>query len=166
MHFLASGVTIRRTTIILDLNQKTVASKLQFLAAQSREKLKALQENYKDQTQVQFDELQTLEHSKCKPVSVALAVNKKGRKIVGFSVSRMPETGYLASVSRKKCGYRPDDRPKGLCDLFQHLQAHFSDNLDFFLRRMPPLQANFTQVLSTVQAPPIPGAKKLGFRTG
>ena len=38
---------------------------------------------------VQFDDLETSEHTKCKPLSVALAVDPKTRKILNFKVNQM-----------------------------------------------------------------------------
>ena len=67
---------------------------------------------------------QSLEHTKCKPLSVAMAVSKNERKILGFKVSSMPATGHLAKISRKKYGARPDHRKAGLTDLFNDL-SHF-----------------------------------------
>ncbi len=58
---------------------------------------------------IQFDELQTIEHTKYKPLSVVMAVCKESRQIVGFQVSKMPATGHLAKLSRKKYGSRPDE---------------------------------------------------------
>ena len=56
---------------------------------------------------IQSDELQTIEHTKCKPCFVAVAVCAEHRKILGVEVSSMPETGHLATISRRKYGYRP-----------------------------------------------------------
>ena len=49
---------------------------------------------------IQFDELQTIEHTKLKPLSVAVAVSKR-EKNTGVSGIRMPATGHLAKISRK-----------------------------------------------------------------
>ena len=72
---------------------------------------------------IQFDELQTIEHTKLKPLSVAMAVSTKDRRIIGFRVASMPATGHLANVSRKKYGSRPDHRRRefsALCRTFNH----------------------------------------------
>jgi hypothetical protein len=76
---------------------------------------------------IQFDELQTIEHTKCKPLSIAMAVSVSDRKILGFQVSKMPATGHLAKRSRKKYGVRPDHRRRGLVSLFKPLH-----------KRLPP----------------------------
>lgn len=71
---------------------------------------------------MQFDDLETFEHTKCKPLSVTLAVENKTRRILGFRVSRMPAKGLLAKVSRKKYGFRLDERKQAREGLFLELQ--------------------------------------------
>ena len=85
--------------------------------------------NYRSADHIQFDELQTIEHTKCKPLSVAMAVSKNERKILGFKVSSMPATGHLAKISRKKYGARPDHRKAGLTDLFNDLSRFLSPTI-------------------------------------
>ena len=58
-------------------------------------------QNYSQINDIQCDELQTIEHTKLKPLAVAVAVSKTERKILGFQVSSMPATGHLAKISRK-----------------------------------------------------------------
>lgn len=127
---LASSVSMRRVALMLGLNKKTVARKAEYLGVQCSKKLAAQLETFKDITAIQFDELQTIEHTKCKPLSVAMAVSKKDRKILGFQVSKMPATGHLAAISRKKYGFRPDNRIAGLQSLFEHLQLFLKDNIE------------------------------------
>jgi hypothetical protein len=72
---------------------------------------------------LQFDDLETSEHSKCKPISVTLAVEPKTRKILHFQVSRMPAKGPLSVIAQKKYGYRKDERPFGWDQFFLKLKA-------------------------------------------
>ena len=64
-------------------------------------------------TEMQFDDLETIEHTKLKPLSVTLAIEKGSRFILGFEVSRMPAKGLLAKKSVKKYGRRKDERAEG-----------------------------------------------------
>ena len=73
---------------------------------------------------------QSIEHTKCKPLSVAMVVAKKERKIVGFRVSKMPATGHLANISRKKYGRRPDHRKAEMICLFKELSTFLRPNID------------------------------------
>src|SRR5690606_29276608 len=98
--FLCSGVSQRRIAILLKISRTTVARKLIFLAQVAREK------NLKDflnlslVSELQFDDLETIEHTKCKPLSVTMAVEKHSRRILGFEISKMPAKGMLVKIAR------------------------------------------------------------------
>jgi transposase-like protein len=120
---LGSNVTHNRCALLLKVNRKTVARRVPLLGAQARERQKKFQRGRNKVTKVQFDDLETFEQTKCKPVSVAMAVEEKSRIILGFSVSRMPAKGMLAEIARKKYGIRSDERPQGWDALFQKLPS-------------------------------------------
>ena len=124
---LSSGVSMRRAAWILRVNHKTIARKLLFLGKEDKKKNQKM--NLKGYFRVQFDELQTIEHTKLKPLSIAMAVSKDGRKILGFRVAKMPATGHLAKKSRKKYGVRPDERIKKLRSLFKELRQKVSPTI-------------------------------------
>ncbi len=71
---------------------------------------------------IQFDDLETAEHTKCKPLSVTLAVRNKSREIQDFQVKRMPAKGLLSKIARRKYGIRKDERPDGWNQLFKNLK--------------------------------------------
>jgi len=77
---------------------------------------------------IEFDDLETFEHTKCKPISVALAVEYKTRRVLAFEVARMPAKGLLAAISRKKYGFRIDDRPSAYEALFKALVPQVSES--------------------------------------
>jgi len=66
---LSSGVAQRRAAIVLGINKVTVARKFAWLAERARLAHVAALASY-----VQFDEMETFEHSKLKPLSISLAV--------------------------------------------------------------------------------------------
>ena len=129
MKLLASGVSMRRTAKLLKVHRITVARKLEFLSKKYSKKVFNNPDLFKETKAIQFDELQTIEHTKCKPVSVAVAVSTKTQKVLGLTVSKMPATGYLSSISRKKYGVRQDERLQGLRSLFDHLQERLSPTI-------------------------------------
>ena len=61
-------------------------------------------------SEIQFDDLETIEHTKLKPLSVTMAVERSSREILGFKVAQMPAKGLLAKKSVKKYGFRVDQR--------------------------------------------------------
>ncbi|MBX3022144.1 MAG: IS1 family transposase [Bdellovibrionales bacterium] len=118
---LASGVSQRRIARLLRVNRTTIARRLIFLGELCREKL--FMDNADEPiTELQFDDLETIEHSKCKPVSVTLAVEGKTRRLVGFRVASMPAKGLLSKKAIQKYGYRKDERSQKRKELFKELQ--------------------------------------------
>jgi len=121
---LVSGVSQRRAALILGVNPKTIVRKSRFLAEQARlrndfHRMRA--RNGGKLREIQFDDLETIEHTKLKPLSVALAVHPITREILGFRVSHMPAKGRLAQWARKKYGVRKDERPRGWRALMEDL---------------------------------------------
>jgi hypothetical protein len=119
---LCSGVSQRRASRILNLNRKTIVRKLLFLAKRARLKLDIQNALKRPCTTIEFDDLETFEHTKCKPLSVTLAVEYPTRRILGFKVSKMPAKGHLAKLSLKKYGPRKDERARGRRELFCELK--------------------------------------------
>jgi len=134
-----------------------VVRKIRFLAQKERLKHEDFLElNYKQKplAEIQFDDLETSEHTKCKPLSVTLAVDPKTRKILKFKVSVMPAKGQLADIARKKYGIRQDERPKSLNQFMKELSLfvrpechwHSDDNPHYpsTLKRHHPLARHST----------------------
>jgi hypothetical protein len=130
---LVSGVSQRRAAKLLRVDRKTVVRRFRFLAQQARSQQAEWLEHYKKHplASVQFDDLETSIHSKCQPVSVALAVEPKLRKIISFHVSPMPAKGRLAEFSRRKYGPRKDERPQGWTRLMEDLKPHVQSDAEF-----------------------------------
>src|SRR5579872_2258096 len=116
-----SGVSLRRIARLLSINRKTVVRKIAFLAKIKKEQNLKKFSSLSKIKRIQFDDLETIEHTKCKPLSVSLAVEPETRRILGFEVSQMPAKGHLASISVKKYGYREDKRSEGREKLFSKL---------------------------------------------
>ena len=119
---LCSGVSQRRAAILLNISRTTVVRKLLFLAAQARLRLEEQLKSKPPVTVIQFDDMETFEHTKCKPLSITLAVVEGERRILGFEVSKMPPKSVLAEIARKKYGPRPDERPEGRKRLFEKIK--------------------------------------------
>jgi transposase-like protein len=117
----ASGVSGRRTAKLLRINRKTVARKLIHLGRICSDQL-FFQTASSMVNAMQFDDLETFEHSKCKPVSVTIAVEERTRRILGFRLARMAAKGRLVKKAFKKYGLRRDDRSRARKDLFRELR--------------------------------------------
>lgn len=123
LRYLCSKVSQRRIAILLNISRTTVSRKFLFLAAHIRFKNQKHYQLLGPVHEVQFDDLETFEHSKLKPLSVTLAVERHSRRILGFEVSSMPAKGLLAHKSRKKYGRRLDERAQSRKRLFNRLKV-------------------------------------------
>ena len=123
---LASGVSMRRASLILGLNRKTVHRKFDYLAKKSSLRQKKFLKNFESPTtkiqHIQIDDLVTIEHTKLKPVFVSLAVDVHSRFIIGAEVSTVGAFGHLAKISVKKYGKRKNTHNEGLTRLFETLE--------------------------------------------
>ena len=119
---LCSGVSLRRSARLLKLSRTTVARKLIFLGNQAQIQLAASNLEHPPCEVIEFDDQETFEHTKCKPLSITLAVESGTRRILGFEVSRMPAKGHLTKIALKKYGPRADERALGRGNLFLKIQ--------------------------------------------
>jgi transposase-like protein len=130
---LSSNMSQRRIAKVLKINVKTVARKLIFLGKKCKsihfQSLKDLDRKFEF---LQFDDLETIEHTKCKPLSVSMIVEDKTRKIINFKVSKIPSKGLLAAISRKKYGIRPDERKESLDRLFREIKPYTKETATFY----------------------------------
>lgn len=136
---MASTMSQRRAARLLGVDKKTVVRYFRFIAAETRKQEQARLLNYSRNPlkRIQFDDLETLEHTKLKPLSVSLAVDPENRRIIGFQVSRMPAKGLLAKRSIQKYGPRKDERRKGWNRLLKGLVPHVAQDAEFLSDQNP-----------------------------
>ena len=119
-----SGVSQRRLARVLKINRKTVVRKYLFLGLWAERALELHRSLQEPALEVEFDDLETFEHSKLKPLSVTVAVESKTRRMLGFRVAQMPAKGLLVQKALKKYGVRKDHRKRLREELFKELQEH------------------------------------------
>ena len=127
---LCGGYSLRRCALDLGLNRKTVVRKFLFLGGLALIELESLNALYPKAQTLEFDDMESFEHTKCKPLSITIAVETKKRRILGFEISSMPAKGRLARMARRKYGFRRDDRPKGREKLFETLKPLMTDTCE------------------------------------
>lgn len=130
---------MRACARFLNLNRKTVARKLVFLGSQARHYFDSL--DSKNLDHVQFDEMQSSIHTKCKPVAIPIAVDARTRRILALGVASMPALHPLIEIALKKYGPRQDDRPRAIAEV---------------LNRISPMLQNGAKI-TTDSAPRYPG---------
>jgi transposase-like protein len=119
---LVSGYSQRRLAHCLKVNRKTIVRKFIFLGMYSAELNKMDLLSSQPCSEMQFDDLETFEHTKLKPLSVTMAVEAESRIILGLRVASMPCKGLLAKKAREKYGKRPDYRKLARQSLFDQIQ--------------------------------------------
>lgn len=121
---LASGISMRRSAKILNINRKTVDRKFIYLAKKAKlentQFLQLLKSNPIES--LQFDDLISSVHTKLKPVSISIAIDKKTRRILGAEVGSIPAFGHLAAIAKAKYGKRANQHEEKLDGLFSKIQ--------------------------------------------
>ena len=120
----ASGTSQRRMARLLSVNRKTIVRKflvLGELCLDDIQKRKHLPD--RKISEFCFDDMESFEHTKLKPLSISLAVENKSRLILDFRVSSMKAKGHLSQKAFKKYGYRPDHRGKNLLELLNSIKS-------------------------------------------
>lgn len=128
---IASGMSQRRMALELGTTQKTIARKLKIIATIARDKCKSLAAMIGPRTTVIFDEMETFEHTKCKPLSIVTMVDEDTRTLMELRQCRMPAKGLLAKISREKYGPREDKRPLTLRAVLKVMQPWISSSTLF-----------------------------------
>jgi hypothetical protein len=103
------------------MNRKTVVRKFLLSSLEAEFELRVNNFQKPEADVMEFDDLETFEHTKCKPLSVTIAVEHKTRRILGLEVSSMPAKGKLAEKA-KKYGFRIDNRSEGRKKLFTSIK--------------------------------------------
>lgn len=110
---LASGVTQRRSAKLLKIAYNTVCRRVPFLANLAR---LAHDEAHKQgvlaTSFIQFDEMQSFEHSAAKPLTIALAVRVKTGQILAVHVGRITAKGHLAHIGKTRYGWTVNESPQ------------------------------------------------------
>lgn len=119
---LCQGMSQRAVARTLRLSRVTVVRKFLFLSAIAKVDLAAENRKFPPAKVIEFDDMETSEHTKCKPISITLAVESGTRRILGLEVSRMPARGKIASLARKKYGPRKDERKSARGRLFRKIR--------------------------------------------
>ena len=123
---IASSTAQRRIAIKHGCARNTVARKIAFLAERARVKTKAWLASQEPFTKLQWDELITFEHTRLKPLSVAVMACEQGRSILGFRVAQIPASGLIARRSREKYGPRRNLSGYTRRDLLKNLAPHIA----------------------------------------
>ncbi len=124
---LVSGVSQRRVASLLKINRKTVIRKFLLIGQYSKQLLLEHNQAFPKSNIIEFDDMETFQHTKCKPLSITIAVESGTRRILGYRVADIPARGTLAEISRKKYGKRKDQRSITRKELFTEIAPLVSE---------------------------------------
>ena len=119
IQLLVEGNSIRGASRILGMTYYNTYKKFLWLKTIVDIKKKEMKFSAKE---LQFDEMETIHHTKCKPLSIALVVNES-YEILEAKVAEMPAKGKLAQFSVKKYGARKDERTEKMHEAFISVKA-------------------------------------------
>ncbi len=155
---ICSGVSRRQIAYKLGINVKTVNRYFVVLGRRACLELKAVRKNNKHETNVQFDEMESFYHTKCKPVSIPMVVTED-RFILSVSVCSMPAKGHLAKISRKKYGFRKDGRSLMNRCLLSGLKSSLSPTCAILTDECPRYPSAIRQVFPKATHNTVPGGR-------
>jgi transposase-like protein len=120
---LSKGNSQHGSAVILSVHPQTIARRISRFGACAKKHLLNFQANLNTIDDLVFDEMETFEHTKLKPLTIPLAVENSSRKILALSVGKIAAKGHLAEISRKKYGLRKCERRIALQNLFSQLKT-------------------------------------------
>lgn len=115
---LIKGNTLRDCAHFLGLTYRNTYKKFLWITKQAQLQKTALRYEV---TTLQFDEMETIHHTKCKPLSICVMVNDR-YEVLSAEVAEMPSKGRLASFSKNRYGSRKDEREVVMERSFQDLK--------------------------------------------
>ena len=124
---LAKGCSQRGCAQILGVTPQTVARRVVKFGQVSKDKLDFERINGRKYQDIMVDEMESFEHTKLKPVTIPIAVDKKHRKILALDVGRIAAKGHLAKISREKYGPRKCERSQVLSSFFKEIKIYFGN---------------------------------------
>ena len=117
-----SGITQRRMAEVLGVNCKTVIRKFRFLALRARSFHEAWLRTPSAKSEcAQFDEMESFEHTRLKPLTLPLAVTPQGL-ILDLQVASIPYKGKLAAIAIKKYGPRRNGRREAVTKVLETVE--------------------------------------------
>jgi transposase-like protein len=156
---LVSGLSQRRLSHLLKANRKTIVRKMIFLAGYAQIYFERHRQQHILCSNFEFDDLETFEHTKMKPLSVTMAVERHSRRILGFRVAQMPAKGLLAKRARKKYGLRKDHRQRRRRSLLKELTNFTLPHVEIRSDSNPHYKADVNKYFPKCVYKPYPGRR-------
>jgi transposase-like protein len=134
---LCSGVSQRRLAYIFGVVPRTIARRVIRFGVICSKNLDANRRLIAPVKEVQFDELESFIHTKLKPVTIPIAVEKKTRRVLAVEIGNIGAKGSLKYSALQKYGKRPSERKSSLKKLMKSLQVCVSESACFGTDQAP-----------------------------
>ena len=134
---LCSGVSQRRAAYIFQVVPRTIARRVLKFGQICEKNLHNYRELRSQVTEIEFDEMESFIHSKLKPVTIPIAVEKKTRKVLSVSIGNINAKGHLKQLALKKYGRRPSERLLALKNMAKKLSSCTGPNVHFSTDKSP-----------------------------
>ena len=126
---LCKGVSQRACALIVGVRPKAIGIRVERFGRVAKQNLKLTNQKAKKAQDILIDEMESFEHTKCKPLTIAIAVEDKSRRILALDVGQIAAKGHLASIAIKKYGYRKCQRSKVLTSVFREIVPYCENNV-------------------------------------
>ncbi len=120
---LCKGVSQRACAFLMGVDRGTIARRLDRFGHCAQHNLEVYRQSRPQANVVLIDEMESFEHTKCKPLTIPIAVEEGTRKILSLSVGRIAGKGHLAALSKAKYGPRPCERKQCLSKVLHELKS-------------------------------------------
>jgi len=127
--YLAEGGTQRGAARFFNVSRKTIENRVPFLGKWAKQMNQEFLKGRKFK-EIQFDELITFEHTKCKPIAVGAIVSSDLTTILATEARQIPANGSLAEVSIKKYGQRQSEKVDGIVSVFSRAAKYLVNNFE------------------------------------
>jgi transposase-like protein len=139
-NLFCEGMSMSGIARSIGINPKTVDRKLEYLQLKAHiENAKTLKDMTDKVEYIQFDDMETHEHTKMKPITCTVVTDVDSRKILALKAGRIPAKGHLAKLSRQKYGRRKSEHKavlehtfKNLAPILENCQRVDSDKHAFY----------------------------------
>lgn len=126
---LAKGLSQRGSAQVLGVDPKTIARRVIRFGSCAKKYVRQLQREQNKVTEVVFDEMESFEHTKLKPLTIPMVVENKTRRILAIEVGKIAAKGHLAQIARKKYGTRRCQRAEAINRMFTSLRQSLSSDI-------------------------------------
>lgn len=128
---LCKGTSQRALAFLLGVKPATIARRITRFGPICAKNLEHMRQTCQIKD-VMIDEMESFEHTKCKPLTMPIAVEKETRRILALDCGQIAAKGHLAKIARKKYGFRKCERDAVLTNVFSQLRACTAPDARFY----------------------------------